>query len=127
MVGSAVYSASWLSAARDFIRDHAAVLAERHTWTFTVGRLAGQGGILSRVNWPDGEELPALRDSIGVLDQRFLTGALHREALPFLQRAAFGLLGGRVGDFRNWAEVDAFAENIAGSLLDGGTAARDSG
>ena len=49
-------------------------------------------------------------------DHRFFLGALDPAELPLLQRVAFRLRGGRSGDFRDWAAVDAWADEISRQL-----------
>jgi menaquinone-dependent protoporphyrinogen oxidase len=116
VVGSAVYAGKWLGGASTYLRFNAAVLAQRPVWTFTVGSLAGQGGMLRRVTWPDAQDLEAVQRGVQLQEHRFFAGVMDRSALPHLQRWAFRAVGGRFGDFRPWAEIDAWADAIGAAL-----------
>jgi hypothetical protein len=49
-------------------------------------------------------------------EHRFFVGALDASDLPLVQRLAFRMRGGRSGDHRDWAEIDAWADEIARQL-----------
>jgi menaquinone-dependent protoporphyrinogen oxidase len=116
VIGSAVYSGRWLAEATAFVRRQLPALTQRPVWVFSVGRLSGQGGLLRRFTRPDGRELAQLRARLHPRDHRLFGGAVPRECLSLLQRTAFRAAGGRYGDFRDWDEVDAWADEIARKL-----------
>jgi menaquinone-dependent protoporphyrinogen oxidase len=114
--GSAVYSQRWLPPAVEFARRNDAVLRARPVWTFTVGRLRDQGGLLRRVEWPDAKEAADLERRLHPRSHRFFSGAIERSGLSRIQWWVFKAVGGRFGDFRNWPAVDAWADRIAREL-----------
>ncbi len=57
------------------------------------------------------------RDAVSPREHRLFSGVVRREDLPRRGRVAFKALGGRYGDFRDWDEIDAFADAIARELL----------
>ena len=50
---------------------------------------------------------------------RLFTGVVSREQFPRSGRAALRLMGGRYGDFRDWPDIDAWADGISASLMEG--------
>ena len=84
---------------------------------FSVGMrdaLRGPMGALLKNAVPT--EIASLRDAIHSRDHHIFSGVLERAQLPLAGRLIFRGLGGRYGDFRNWAEIDAWAEGIARQL-----------
>jgi menaquinone-dependent protoporphyrinogen oxidase len=66
------------------------------------------------------KEAAEFRDSIRPRDHRVFFAVLSPGKLGFRDRAIRGLPAGRAllpeGDFRDWAEIDAWARDIAGQL-----------
>ncbi len=116
VIGSAVYSGRWLTEATAFVRRQLPALAQRPVWMFSAGRLSGQSGLLRWVTRPDARELAEFRARLHPRDHRHFGGAVLRERLSPLQRTAFRAAGGRYGDFRDWDEIDAWAESISHKL-----------
>lgn len=114
--GSAVYSQRWLPPAVEFARHNDVVLRARPVWTFSVGRLRDQGGLLRRVEWPDAKEAAGLEQQSHPRSHRFFSGAIERSGLSRFQWWVFRAVGGHPGDFRNWPAVDAWADRIAREL-----------
>lgn len=119
VIGSAVYSGRWLAEATAFVRRQLPALAQRPVWMFSVGRLPEQGGLLGSFTRPDARELAECRARLHPRDHRFFGGAVLPERLSMVQRMVFRAAGGRYGDFRDWDEVDAWADEIARKLTVG--------
>ncbi|MGZ4568591.1 MAG: flavodoxin domain-containing protein [Blastococcus sp.] len=113
VVGSPVYSGHWEDEAVAFVRRNAAALAGHPVWTFSVGWLAHHRGLLRKESWSDARGLAQLDQLLPAHEHRFFAGALSPAELPLLQRWAFRLAGGRYGDFRDWAAIDAWTDGIA--------------
>jgi menaquinone-dependent protoporphyrinogen oxidase len=60
--------------------------------------------------------IAALEETIRPRDYRVFAGVIDRHQWPFLSRLFFYTFGGRFGDNRDWADIDAWAEGIAGTL-----------
>lgn len=116
VIGSAVYGQTWLPEARSFVRRYAGVLAALPLWTFSVGKLTSQGLLLRRVGWPDAKDVGEIAHWATPIGHRFFTGAITATGLWVHQRMAFRLVGGRYGDFRDWPDIDAWADEIATHL-----------
>ena len=117
VLGSAVHNGAWLPAARAYLAANERLLAGRHVWTFSVGMPGALRGPLAR--WAMAEEPriagmfpPALNPRA----HRLFTGVIRREHLPPFGRLVFRLLGGRYGDFRDWAAVESWGKSIAAEL-----------
>jgi len=117
VLGSAVHGQAWLPPATEFLRRNAEALAARPVWLFSVGMpaaLRGPWRLLSR------REEPRIRKGfpVGVRprDHHLFSGVFERDHVPFVGRLIFRLMGCRFGDYRDWAEIAAWAEGIASHL-----------
>lgn len=111
VLGSAVYLAHWMSAARDFADRFADQLAHLPVWMFSCG-LATQPA--ASANSP--HELMALRTLIGARGHRSFRGRLDRSLLTFAERAAIAGARAREGDHRDLAAVRTWALTVADDL-----------
>ena len=124
VLGSPVYSRKWEREAVEFCRRNAPALAGHPVWTFSVGWAGREDDGAA----PDARHLDEVLDLVEAREHRFFLGALDTADLPFFQRLTFRLRGGRSGDFRDWAAIDAWTDEIAreltGSPGDAGTSDR---
>ncbi len=117
VLGSAVHDRAWLPHATQFVESHIDTLSARPVWLFSVGVPAALGRPLRRLAETKGRKVIArIRDAVFPRDHRLFSGVVHPEQLPLLGRMIFRLAGGRYGDFRNWKEIDIWAEDIARQL-----------
>jgi menaquinone-dependent protoporphyrinogen oxidase len=105
VIGSAVYYGSWMKEATAFALSNSAWLARRPVWLFSSGPV----GSASRA---DPKELVTLGESIAPLDHRVFYGALDRHHLSIGERIVVGAVGTPDGDYRDWREIDAWADEI---------------
>ncbi len=125
VIGSAAYFFHWMKPAAKFVQRHTGALAQRPVWLFSSGPLGtkthnDQGQEMCTVLEP--KEISGFRQSIKPREHRVFFGALEAKKLGFF----FGLLLKMPankdnaifpqGDFRNWAEIDAWAGSIAEEL-----------
>lgn len=124
VVGSATYMFHWLGDATDFVRDNAVVLAATPVWLFSSGPLGtatvDDKGVDVHVA-AEPKEIAELRDLIKPRDHHVFFGALDPKNLGFRDGLVRNLMPGgkklmEEGDFRDWAEIDAWAEGIAQEL-----------
>lgn len=111
LLGSAVYTAHWLPAARELAARCADDLRQRPVWLFSSG-LATQPA--NSANSP--LEVAALRERIGARGHRSFRGRLDRSVLSFAERAIVAGGRAREGDHRDMAAVAAWAEEVAAVL-----------
>jgi menaquinone-dependent protoporphyrinogen oxidase len=123
VLGSATYLGHWRKEATAFVRDNRSALATRPVWLFSSGPIGTkktdeQGEDLRTVSEPT--ELPSLVMAIQPRQHRVFFGALDPAKLTFPERTMRKLPGGREllpeGDFRDWADVDTWADEIADQL-----------
>jgi Flavodoxin len=123
VIGSAAYIGRWLKEAREFVLRNRTLLATRPVWLFSSGPLGTEAtdaqGRDQRVA-AEPKEIPELRESLHPRDHRVFFGALDPTKLGFRDRAIRILPAGRAllpeGDFRDWSDIDVWAEGIAHEL-----------
>ncbi|MDN3029186.1 flavodoxin domain-containing protein [Streptomyces sp. S.PB5] len=120
VLGSAVHEQTWLEPAKAFLRDNPDVLGDRPVWIFSVGMPGALRGPWKRLG---AKEIPVIVRSLpGTLsyrDHRLFSGVVAPAHLPFAGRLLFRLMGGRSGDHRDWAAIDAWTDEIVLRLADG--------
>ena len=125
VIGSAVYFFHWMKAATEFVRQNRDVLAKRPVWLFSSGPLGtetndGQGRDKRDITVPI--EIAEFRQAIAPKDHRVFFGALDPAKLKFTHRLLLKLPANHdntlfpVGDFRDWNDVDAWAQSISQAL-----------
>lgn len=125
VVGSAAYAFGWLKQAAEFVRRNRALLASRPVWLFSSGPLGtettdAQGRDVRVAAEP--REFAEFRDAIHPRDHRVFFGAYDPDSKPigFMERLTRLMPAARAampaGDFRDWAEIEAWAGVIADEL-----------
>jgi len=109
VIGSALYYGRWLTVAAEFIHANAPALAEHPVWLFSSGPLGDHPA-------SDPEHLAELRESVRAQDHRTFFGALDRSRLGLGERLVTKAVHAPYGDFRDWAEIDAWSNSIAEQL-----------
>jgi menaquinone-dependent protoporphyrinogen oxidase len=112
VIGSAIHGQAWLPEAVRFIEKHAAELAGRPTWLFSVGMPAALGKALRRWAMMEGPKVLAQFADVRPWDSRLFSGVVLPSQLPVMSRVVFRLMGGRYGDFRDWDAIDRWADEI---------------
>jgi menaquinone-dependent protoporphyrinogen oxidase len=123
VIGSATYGFHWMDEALAFVKLNSAVLARHPVWLFSSGPLGNEardakGQDLRTVTVP--KEISELQEVVQARGHRVFFGALDPDTLGFAERALRKLPAARAGlpegDFRDWAEIDAWAGDIAHEL-----------
>jgi menaquinone-dependent protoporphyrinogen oxidase len=109
VIGSAVYMGSWMQEATEFVRRNRALLAERPVWLFS----SGPTGVATL---PEPKQITEFQAAIRPRDHRVFAGALDRQQLSFSERVIVKAVKAPTGDFRDWDDIDAWAETIAHTL-----------
>ena len=115
VLGSAVYVGSWRREAARFAREHAPALATRPLWLFSSGPLA-------ETSLEEPKPVAELRAELQPRDHRIFQGALVRSRLSLPERLVMAVIASRMkkdlaGDFREWDQIDAWADGIASELV----------
>lgn len=104
VVGSAVYADAWMKPGRRFLHDHLVQLRSRPLWLFSSGPLGAQMG---------GSEHP---DEFGTLagarEHHVFGGRMFRKELGPMERVVAAAVHAPEGDFRDWHDVDVWADHI---------------
>jgi menaquinone-dependent protoporphyrinogen oxidase len=123
VIGSAVYFGHWRKEAAEFVRRNRAALVNRPVWLFSSGPLGteatdAEGRELRVVAEP--KEIAELREAVKPRDHRVFFGVLSRSKFDFVERVVAMLPAARAlfpeGDFRDWQDIEAWAEGIAHAL-----------
>jgi menaquinone-dependent protoporphyrinogen oxidase len=129
VVGSAAYAFHWLKEATGLVRRHRDTLAGRPVWLFSSGPLGTDtidkdGHDVREATRP--REFAELDEAIHPRGIRVFHGAWDPAAKPIglmervmrLMPAARNALP--AGDFRDWVDIEGWAEEIARELRNGG-------
>jgi menaquinone-dependent protoporphyrinogen oxidase len=119
VLGSPVYDQRWPQEADAFVERHAAQLAERPLWLFSVGTFGDDRGGIGRLMTREPRGIDELREALRPRDYRVFAGVIRREQWPFASRLLYHAFGGRLGDNRDWDEIEAWADGIARLLTTG--------
>jgi menaquinone-dependent protoporphyrinogen oxidase len=112
VLGSAVYVGRWLSNARAFVKKHARKLVGRPTWLFSSGPV----GNPLRPTDEDAVQIDEILRATAALEHRIFPGRLVRSKLNRCDWAVVVALRVQEGDYRDDAEIAAWAREIAASL-----------
>jgi menaquinone-dependent protoporphyrinogen oxidase len=110
VLGSALYSAHWQREANRFVKRHLAELQKRPVWLFSSGPLDHSAEF---ADIPLTEHVAPVVAPIGARGHRTFGGRLL-EGTPGVDASMIATH--RVGDYRNWDHVDAWAREIAATL-----------
>lgn len=110
IVGSAVYLGRWMTMGREFLEAHERGLLERPVWLFSSGPIADHG----EETQSDAQELLEL---VEANEHRVFRGSIARRNLSMAERLLIMSLGVNDGDYRDWAEIRAWADGIARDLI----------
>ena len=129
VIGSAAYMGGWLGEATDFVRRHRALLATRPVWLFSSGPIGtepvdAKGRDQLQASEP--KEFAEFAGTIGPRSLRVFFGAYYPDAKPVGLGEGFMARFMRLvpavekaipaGDFRDWPQIEAWAESIASEL-----------
>jgi menaquinone-dependent protoporphyrinogen oxidase len=114
--GSPVYDQSWPPEAEAFVRRHLGALADRAVWLFSVGTFGDTRRLIGPLMTREPRGIADLRSAIQPREYRVFAGVIERHQWPLWSRVFFHALGGRLGDNRDWPEIDAWASSIGHAL-----------
>ena len=126
VIGSAVFNQCWVPEADEFIERNLHALALRPVWLFTVGTFGDRKPVIGRLMKREPRNIEQLTRSTRAAGYRVFAGVIDRQQWPVLSRLFYHALGGRLGDNRDWAAIEQWADSI-GQALRHGSRALDSG
>jgi hypothetical protein len=98
---------------------HADDLADLPVWLFSVGTFGDRKPLLGPLMKREPKGIDDLRTALQARQYRVFAGVTDRHQHPYLSRLFFHALGGRLGDNRDWNQIDDWADEIAGRLATG--------
>ncbi|EXJ74075.1 uncharacterized protein A1O5_02369 [Cladophialophora psammophila CBS 110553] len=121
ILGSAVHGQKWLLDAQKFLDIEAMGLQMKPTWTFSVGMapaVTGSKWIRDRAVRHESRHIEEIimRKLPTVRDHHLFAGKDDGLDTPAPIRCLWSCVGGRWGDYRNWDEIDDWADVIAKEL-----------
>lgn len=111
VVGSAIYGGRWRKDAAQFVLRNAEALRELPVWLFSSGGV----GAPPKPAEPPADVVPLLA-AVGAREHRVFAGRLERSRLGLLERQAIRAVKASYGDFRDWDQIRAWADQIADAL-----------
>lgn len=128
VIGSAAYMGGWLKEATQFVRRHRSLLASRPVWLFSSGPVGAEmvdakGRDVIEASVP--KEFAEFADALQPRDRRIFFGAYDPDAEPVGLMERMGAVFTRMpavrealpaGDFRDWPQIEAWADGIAREL-----------
>jgi menaquinone-dependent protoporphyrinogen oxidase len=116
VLGSPVYDQRWPPEFDDFISRHLQSLAGRRVWLFSVGTFGDRRRVIGPLMLREPRNIKQVREAIGPDDYRVFAGIIRREQWPLPSRMLYHAFAGRLGDNRDWPQIDAWAATIAKAL-----------
>jgi len=129
VVGSGVYMFHWIKEAKHFIIKNRAILERRPVWLFSSGPVGLQktnskGQDLTDVSVSGPKEIDELSEAAKPRDHRVFFGALDGDKLGgamgltyrFMRRSKAVRDSMPDGDYRDWKEIETWADGIADAL-----------
>lgn len=114
--GSAVYAGQWRREAVQFLDAHYIELAQLPVWVFSSGP-TGVGDPLELLDgWHVPEDKENLIERIDPEDVVVFHGKIDRDRLNMAERLMVRAVKAPTGDFRDWAAIRAWADEIAAVL-----------
>ncbi len=120
VIGSAIHNQAWLPSALQFLTRHAHELGKRPVWAFSVGMADALPKPFRRRGAALQQERLAgvLSREVPLRGHRVFSGVYQSTQMPVLLRILFQLAGGRFGDLRDWAALDAWTDEIMAQLAE---------
>lgn len=113
IIGSAVYLGHWLPEARAFVTAHEPALRRLPVWLFSSGPV----GAVPPAPAVDPAHLAALQAATGARGHRLFGGKLAPHTLNLGEWLIIKAAHAPEGDYRDWAAISAWADEIAGALV----------
>jgi len=112
VLGNAVYMGQWLKPARQLAARSAAALAARPVWLFPSGPV---GEPAKPADNP--VDVTKILQASNARDHQIFPSKLAKKHLSFPDRAVVSAIRAQEGDFRDWAQIRAWATGVGDALL----------
>lgn len=116
VIGSAIYYGRWQKSAAKFLKKNKEALAGRAVWLFQSGP-TGEGDARALLQgWKYPKSLEGAIESITPRDIAVFHGMVDAAKLGGFEKMAVQKVEAPLGDFRDWAAIEAWAKGIAVEL-----------
>ena len=112
IIGSAVYGGHWLAPAVEFATRHEQELRRMPLWLFSSGPL---GQPSAPADEPT-SDVASIARATNAVEHRMFGGRIDQGELRPTERAVVRTMGFPEGDFRDWAAVRAWVEQVVDQL-----------
>jgi menaquinone-dependent protoporphyrinogen oxidase len=112
VLGSAVYAGHWVAAAKELADRIADSSPHPHTWIFSSGPVGDPP-----MPEQDPVDVSPILDATSARDHRVFSGKIDKSKLNFGEKAILVAVRAAVGDFRDWNEIESWANEIADQLV----------
>ncbi|MEO8287662.1 MAG: flavodoxin domain-containing protein [Chloroflexota bacterium] len=112
ILGSAIYAGRWMPEARNFAEQYQPQLSMLPVWLFSSGPL----GADDKQPPVDPAKISTGLIRVEASDHKVFEGKLDPADLGFGERLILKVVKSPTGDFRDWEDVRAWADEIAGAL-----------
>ena len=111
VLGSGVYAGHWLGEAKELAERIGSAQTKPGVWLFSSGPIGDPPK-------PDEDpiDVEPISEATAARGHRLFAGKLDRDELSFGEKAIVVALRAPEGDFRDWAAIEAWANEIADSL-----------
>ncbi|HET8528749.1 MAG TPA: flavodoxin domain-containing protein [Gaiellaceae bacterium] len=116
--GAPVYDQAWPPEADAFVAEHRDELSATTLWLFSVGSFGDTKSLIGPLTHNEPRGITELRADLGPREYRVFQGVVQKHQWPLWSRIFFHAFGGRFGDHRDWATVDAWARRISAEFAD---------
>ena len=117
VLGSPVYDQRWPPEFDDFVERHMPSFAGRRTWLFSVGTFGDRRRVIGPLMRREPRNIKQVRETMRPDAYRVFAGVIRREQWPLASRMLVHLFGGHLGDNRDWAGIDEWADTILEALV----------
>ncbi len=111
VIGSAVYAGRWLDPAKDLLVRHQEALSRIPVWLFSSGPVGDPPKPAE-----DPLDVAPMIALVGARAHRVFAGQIDKSRLGLGERAILAAVRAPEGDYRPWAEIDAWAGELAEAL-----------
>lgn len=116
VIGSAIYMGKWLPEVTTFLIENTHLLSQRNVWLFASGptEKRANNAAVKKADVP--EEIRFDVKHINPRDIVEFYGRLDPSQLSFLEKVVVRIVGAEAADYRDWENIDLWADGIAANL-----------
>jgi len=122
IVGSAVIGFEWLSSATSFLRQNSSQLSKINVWVYSCGCPNTSPKRFEKAWDVEGEpaklEAACKREVRNIREHKMILGRFEKSHFTLGWRLFWGCFGGKYGDFRDWDDIEGWANKVGDEIVD---------